>query len=164
MEPSRLSLLGSGAATNESLHREINRWFSNRPEIYMTTLRLKLTIRHIGKLVAHSAALYRPTLRQLTHHTVLVQAIHAFALPVEEWIASCRTVVTGAVPRKADLPLLHERQSIALQLRQRPAAYKRPASGCVATKRTPFTLKRAGSFKRGPSLKLARRPAAGPHG
>ena len=72
-----LTLLPAGTGSNESLHAELNRWWRNSPEQFPTTLQVHLAIGHLGKLLAHSAALYQPTLRQVGHDQVVALAVRA---------------------------------------------------------------------------------------
>ena len=60
-----MTLLPAGTASNESLHAELNSWWRNAPEQFPTTLELHLHVGWFAKLLAHNAALYRPTLRQV---------------------------------------------------------------------------------------------------
>jgi len=80
-----LTLLPSGTGSNESLHAELNRWWKNSPEQLPTTLQLHLAIGHFGKLLAHNAALYSPTLRQVGHDQVLALALRGIQFAGDEW-------------------------------------------------------------------------------
>ena len=80
-----LVLLPSGTGSNESLHAELNRWWKNSPEQFPTTLQVHLAIGHFGKLLAHNAALYHPTLRQVGHDQVLALAVRAVRFTGEGW-------------------------------------------------------------------------------
>ena len=85
-----LALLGSGTSPNESLHAELNQWFRNQPELYITTLQLQLDFGVLAKLMAHSAAMYRPTLRQLRQQTVLSAVTEYFRIADNPWRKYCR--------------------------------------------------------------------------
>ena len=65
----------------------------NQPELYSTTLQLQLEINTIGKLLAHNAALYRPTLRQLGHTTVTANVVCGFHIDDAMWLRHCRFLV-----------------------------------------------------------------------
>ena len=163
-----MTLLPAGTASNESLHAELNNWWKNSPEQFPTTLQLHLSVGHLGKLLAHNAALYYPTLRQVSHDQVLALALRGVEFKEEEWQLWCQDGVV------ADLPLFSERQELKARLvahgssvnekkttvyvaRTRPAGvYKKPAAMGVEVqksaklkgssekhRRTPFQLKRS---------------------
>ena len=73
VESRSLSLLASGSASNEALHSEINNWFKNQPELYMSTLKIQLRLNWIAKLATHSIAMYGSLARQ-NRQDVLLQA------------------------------------------------------------------------------------------
>ena len=158
-------MMPAGTASNESLHAELNRWWKNSPEQFPTTLQLHLSIGHIGKLLAHNAAMYSPTLRQVSHDQVLALAVRGVRFGEEDWRTWCED---GLV---AEIPLFKEREVLSARLtaagtsvaktktqyavRKKPAGlvYKKPAASVEAKKvntvkshtklrRTPFTLKR----------------------
>jgi hypothetical protein len=163
-----MTLLPAGTASNESLHAELNRWWKNSPEQFPTTLQLHLSVGHMGKLLAHNAALYTPTLRQVGHDQVLALALRGVIFTDKGWEAWCQGGLT------ADLPLFSEREELKAGLKaqsgqkkvatktvyvvnKKPAAkgFKKPAAaGCVLVtkakvkkavslrRRTPFSLKR----------------------
>ena len=163
-------LLPSGTGTNESLHAEINKWWRNSPEQFPTTLQLHLRIGHFGKLLAHNAALYAPTLRQVSHDQTLVLALRSVVFagePWRMWWDACEGV--GALPLFGERTDLQRRlaadgkqcsrqtttyrmtkKRATMRLLRRPAgilrveAVKRPAQQSKRDKvrRTPFTLKR----------------------
>ena len=163
-----MTLLPAGTASNESLHAELNNWWKNSPEQFPTTLQLHLSVGHLGKLLAHNAALYYPTLWQVSHDQVLALALRGVEFKEEEWQLWCQDGVV------ADLPLFSERQELKARLvahgssvkekkttvyvaRKRPAGvYKKPAAMGVEVqksaklkgssekhRRTPFQLKRS---------------------
>ena len=168
----RLALLGSGTSVNESFHHEINTWFRNQGDIYASTAELQLRIGFLGKLQAHSCALYSPTLRQLRHANVLSRSIMAWAFPGDVWNSYCALQAQCGtdVLAPARLPLREARQRVARLIAERAAsvrgkpaardaapsgrrgAQKKPAAWALLEslrdrrvpriKRTAFTLKR----------------------
>ena len=167
-----MTLLPAGTTSNESLHAELNRWWKNSPEQFATTLQLHLSVGHMGKLLAHNAALYSPTLRQVGHDQVLALALRAVQFTEPDWLNWCLDGV------RADLPLFRAREDLSGRLveqgiseRQRTktqyVVLKKPAGTTVVRKkpaglqvrkkpagvqvknlrgklrRTPFTLKRS---------------------
>ena len=168
----RLALLGSGTSVNESFHHEINTWFRNQGDIYASTAELQLRIGFLGKLQAHSCALYSPTLRQLRHANVLSRSIMAWAFPGDVWKSYCALQAQCGtdVLAPARLPLREARQRVARLIAERAAsvrgkpaardaapsgrrgAQKKPAAWALLEslrdrrvpriKRTAFTLKR----------------------
>ena len=154
VEPRMLSLLGSGTSPNEALHSEINRWFKNQPEIYAPTLELQLRVGQMAKLMCHNAAMYRPTLRQFSHQTVLNLVANSIVFDQDEWLRSCSELaVKDGVLAMATPVLVQQRVQIHHRIQdwtmkrpaacKRPAAFKRPAANI---KRHPFNLKRARTY------------------
>ena len=167
--PSKRHLMATGTTANESLHSEINEWFRNQSEVFSTTVELQLSVNCIGKLLAHNAALYHPTLIQRRHSDVLVRVAAALGHDAPAWQRFCADLIDAgaARPCAASLPLGLERRAILRKIksvRARPdtaAASKRPASclkkpscclkrpAAVVTgphKRTVYSLKRTGSL------------------
>ena len=79
------TLLPSGTSSNESLHAEINRWFRNQPEVYISTLILQLRINWIAKLMVHNAALYTPLLRNHDQGTLLIAIAAKWSFGANAW-------------------------------------------------------------------------------
>ena len=163
-----MTLLPAGTTSNESLHAELNRWWKNSPEQFPTTLQLHLSVGHMGKLLAHNAALYSPTLRQVGHDQVLALALRAVQFTEPDWLNWCLDGV------RADLPLFRAREDLSGRLvaqgmsarqtsKTQYLVLKKPAGGTVVRKkpaglqvlkkpagvqmrgklrRTPFTLQR----------------------
>ena len=126
-------LLPVGTTSNESLHAEINGWFRQTQNLHPATLKLKLSILTLSKLLAHNSALYSPTARQMLSSHVLARRIGCGLWAPEECVA-------WAGRNKAELPMEKARQKEAQRLKQfrakRPAAArKRPAA---KGHRTPF--------------------------
>ncbi len=146
VDPKMIALLGSGTSPNESLHAEINRWFRNQPTVFSTTLSLQLSVCQLGKLLAHNATMYRPTLRQMDQLSILHVCSRTIRFCEESWNSYCSRLLRGqSVLLQSLLPRKRERQEISARVRdwimKRPArALKRPAA---RLKRTPFTLARA---------------------
>ena len=172
MPSAMVSLLGSGTSPNEALHAEINRWFRNQPEVFPSTLALQLEVGRLAKLLAHNAALYRPTLRQMSHDVVLAAAAAHLRLDATAW-EEWNSDVKGA---RAARPLTWKRKALQARIRaaglqkrvreevthvvhaapRRRITCKRPAASSArdivavvkrpsanrTVKRTPFTLKR----------------------
>lgn len=83
----------SGTASNESLHAELNRWFRPVTGIHRQTLRIRLRIFQLAKMLAHNRALYRPTTAQWDQQTVLARSIASFrGWSDAEWRALVRTL------------------------------------------------------------------------
>ena len=136
-------LLPVGTTSNESLHAEINGWFRQTQNLHPATLKLKLSILTLSKLLAHNSALYSPTARQMLSSHVLARRIGCGLWAPEEWVA-------WAGRNKAELPMEKARQKEAQRLKQfrakRPAAArKRPAA---KGHRTPFNLTRSKGVQR----------------
>ena len=157
MAPAKIALLGSGTSPNETLQAEMNRWCRNQSEWYASTAEMQLQVYMFAKLVAHSSALYYPTLRQLRHSEVLSRACASLDIPSEQWQEYCFELKRDGVNllSPALLPCFRKRQETKKLLRdhsllKRPAAGKRPATATplvalkrpARIKRTAFTLKR----------------------
>ena len=146
LERRKLSLLPSGTSSNEALHAEINAWFRQTQQMYQDTLRLKLACLSIGKLLAHNAALYSPTTRQMSANMVLTRVCTRPLWTDAEWQAWCDPLYHASVVQKAHIPLTGNK--IAQKAIVRNWVCKRPVTVAKAKprKRTPFTLERVGSF------------------
>ena len=140
-----LSLLGAGSAPSEALHREVNTWFRNEPELHRSTLQLQLDINGIAKLMAHGAAAYRPGLRQMEQVTLLSVLTAQIAFPPSTWSAWVGELEppSGTRQLKASLPLKAERLATSAKLRKvfRRIVSKRPAMH-VIHRRAPYPIKR----------------------
>ena len=166
-----LTLLPAGTASNESLHAELNRWWRNSPEQFPTTLQLHLAVGHLGKLLAHNAALYSPTSRQVSHDQVLALAVQGVQFTEQAWRSWCEAGIV------AEMPLFKDRENLSSRLAAQPKpapkqkslykVMKKPAGVRKKTaakfsknvvvvkagarfqvkkfRRTPFRLKRLGS-------------------
>ena len=153
LDESLVALLGSGTGRNESAHMVLNRANKNQPEWHQTTAELQFHTAQIARNVAHNCAAYYPTLRQLTHATVLHRRIATIEYPPFEWEEFCKELCVGgrASISAAHLPLHKKRQRLSrhikLHVLKKPAA-KRPAANAEvqrpirSKKRTVFTLKR----------------------
>ena len=155
------ALLPSGTTSNEALHAEVNAWFKQTQRIHQATLRLKLQILQLSKLLAHSIASHRPTLRQLTSGEVLARAAVRDVWGAIGWANWCGQLAGGALPAKAHLPLHNARQAQAERVREwvrkRPSAVAPPK----CKKRTPFSLPRGSEFKTaGVKSSIMKKPAA----
>jgi len=141
----RSGLVGSGTCANEAFHSEMNRWFRYSSEAYSSTLQLQLWMSVLAKLLAHTSALYRPTLRQLRHQDVLARVCASLRCPENSWAAHCGQGCDGARPlAKAALPLRLARQALRVEIRLHKLAQSVRPSRRRALKRTKFTLRRLG--------------------
>ena len=145
--PSRFwSLLSSGTSPNEALHAELNKWFRNQPELYISTLILQLRINQVAKLIVHNSAMHRPLLRLHNQNTLLIALAWSWEFEIgDAWSAW--------VDSQASLPLcdkMHETKQ-ALKAKNAPKRIigKRPASAVHVrrtrgkkTKRTAIKLNR----------------------
>ena len=168
MTAAELDLLPSGTTSNESSHAEINNWFRQTQQIHQATLRLKLQILQLAKLLPHNAAAYHPTVRQATAGYVLARVAMRTVWHSEQWTEWCASLNRGCRPSKTDLPLHRARLAQADTVRQ--WVMKRPARATrmPRKKRTPYNMRRGGEIRTGgvkpsvykkPSLPY-RRPAA----
>ena len=149
MSADRLSLLPSGTASNEALHRELNAMFRETQQLHQSTLVVKLAcIRHLKQL-AHARATFQPTLRQLSSRCVLARASLESPWTPATWRSWCSTQIeVDALRVKAVLPMADRRKQemrlVSDAIRKRPAGFlKRPAS---SRKTTVFTRRRLGSL------------------
>ena len=74
-------------ASNERLHTEINGWFRQTQNLHPATLKLKLNILALSKLLAHNSALHSPTARQMLSSHGLARRIGCGLWAPEEWVA-----------------------------------------------------------------------------
>jgi hypothetical protein len=156
LSPKKLALLGSGTSPNESMHAELNRWMRNQPETYSSTLELQLEIAHFGKLFAHNAALYHPTLRQLTQSEVVARSVFNLRYPERDWNAFCRMLTVDAKVHSAHLPLTEKRKIAEVLVSSAKKLCKKPSAQKQLRKRTVFSLKRVGT-----TANLVRKKPAG---
>ena len=133
LQSSVLSLLGSGTSSNETLHREINNWCSNQPEVHRTTLEMQLHVNSFSKLMTHNTALYSPGLRQMSQQEVLSALSAKWAFPTAVWDSMCKDLLSTDehTISAACLPRLRERQWTAKGLKHRRITCKRPAAACI---------------------------------
>ena len=169
MNQADLQHIAVGTTSNETLHRELNRVFDNVHTMHQATLRLKLRIFHLYKLLPHNRAMYRGMVRQASQKMVVHRTVAALELCSKaQWKTWCGASIAEGHVVKANLPLWQARQTQAQQCkawvaRKRPAAAvsnpvaaaakravaKRPAAMVAAVaiakrpagvvKRTPFT-------------------------
>lgn len=138
-------LLPVGTTSNESLHAEINGWFRQTQSIHQSTLKLKLGILTLSKLLSHNAALYSPAARQMMSSQVLARRIGNGLWSKDEWNAWAHRS-----SEKAQLPVEKTRQGEASRLKRflakKPAVLcKRPAA---KGHKTPFNLTRSKGIRR----------------
>ena len=50
---------------------------------------MQLRVCRLAKLLTHGSAMYRPTLRQMDHGTVLTAVAHTLHMTEEDWIVFC---------------------------------------------------------------------------
>lgn len=147
-------LLPSGTTSNEALHAELNSWFRQTQRMHRSTLALKLQCLQLGKLLAHSAALYMPSARQMPWTHVLARALPRPLFNQQtwqRWVVEQRRTQTGGhknlpLPRKR----CAEQEAVA-------GTFKKPAFSKTRKKRTAFTLERINVIGRSGR---AKRPAA----
>lgn len=146
-------LLSSGTASNEALHAEVNRWFKETQMMHQTTLKLKLYILTLGKLIAHNSAMYMPTTRQFPSSTVLSRAVCGSIWTNCSWRKHCSSLVKNGHVTKASLPLRdawrHEAATVKQHIMKRPSSQGtllKPKSklqnSTAKRKRTAFTRHR----------------------
>jgi len=156
------SLVASGTTANEAFHAEINTWTRNAGEVYRETVELQMSIAVLGKLLSHTSALARPTLRQLRPAEILARQVAVLRIPPESWLRHCEVGSQGGASlTRARLPLQLSRGRLRRRLwswaRTRPSEQlkKRPAGHAlmnrhrprgVPSKRTAFTTLRSGTL------------------
>ena len=131
-------LMPTGTTSNESLCAEINGWFRQTQCLHQSTLRLKLSILVLGKLLSHNTALYSPTARQMSSGQVLARRVGAGLWQQQEWSNWARQSV-----QKAILPVEEARKAEKHKVKRfvSKRAQKRPATQKAHS--TPFTLPRS---------------------
>ena len=132
---SECQLLSSGTASNEALHAEINRWFKQTQMMHQSTLRLKLHVLTLAKLLSHNSAMYRPTTRQYPPGVVLARSAGCHIWTNASWIKWCSHLVHRDRVTKADVPIRDEWRQDAIKVKQH--ILKRPSSHHAAIKRKP---------------------------
>jgi hypothetical protein len=149
MPSTRLLLLPSGTASNESLHREINTWFRQTQKLHTATLELKLSILHLAKLLAHNSALYRHTTKQVGQAAILARVTRKSPWTARQWERWCQSLFENRQKplNKAVLQLYPQRQQQVAAVRAMTPS-KKPAAAGLKRKRTPHTLERVDGLRR----------------
>ena len=143
----------SGTTSNEAFHAEVNRWCKTTTALHQATLRIKLALLLLVKLLTHNAALYRPPSVQTWQSVTLARTVSGLSLwTVSEWRALCSAGDSSsqfACDLQAARSSVREWKSVKLK---RPAAAlkKRPvvspgrvrSTPKLSTHRTVFRLKR----------------------
>ena len=144
------NLLSSGTSATEVFHAEMNKWFRNQPELYISTLILQLRVNQVAKLMVHNAAMYRPLLRYNNQQTLLTALAWKWTFDVEyEWREFSHAPVC--------LPLrdLMQETRCTLENRNKPRRIigKKPAALVRIQKKTKPVKRTATKLKR---VKIAR--------
>ena len=121
--------------------------------MYVQTLRLKLRVLLLMKLLTHNNALYSPTLTQCRQQIVLVRATCQPTFSESDWESFCRPLIKDGRVVKSTLALSEDRARLSAKVRKRPASAEPlgARSKGKLRKRTPFTLKRVGEPYKKPS-------------
>lgn len=158
MAASECTLLPSGTASNEALHAELNRCFRSTQAIHQSTVRLKLQMLCFGKLVSHTSAMYRPTIRQMPSSHVLARSLGCSIWTPQSWCEWCAELAGNHHMNKAELSLRDTRMKEVAKVKQH--LMKRPASNSTGIlqvakptvqlkkKRTAFTRHRISKLVR----------------
>ena len=118
--------------------------------MHQSSLKLKLRILRLGKLVSHNAAMCHQTSRQLSQALVLARASSQTVWNQAQWEIWCNLLEGEGRVQKATLPV--EQQRAAERAAVRASVRKRPSSGGAhktKKRRTPTTLQRKDSLRRG---------------
>ena len=166
VSPAFLSLLPSGSTSNEALHAEINSWFRQIQKIHKSTLEFKLNVLTLGKLVAHSCAMYHATSRQVVPAVVLMRSMQNNVWTKGEWKKWCKQLSCAHGKGKPYLAVQKQKESEIKVLRtwvhKRPAAaHNLVSQGVRHKKRTPFSLQRQGRLLSGGVKNTVSRKPAG---
>ena len=114
-----------GTTSNEALRAELNNWFRQIQSLHKATLSLKLRIILLSKLVAHNAALYAPTARQMPSTHVLARKLGQPLFTAKQWRVWTQDLVQEGTVSKATLPLRSSRLRDSERIRSH--TLKRPA-------------------------------------
>ena len=140
----------AGTTSNEALHAEIKKWFSQTQQIHQSTLALKLRILLFAKMLPHHASLQFPTLSQMTSNLLLSRVVNAPVWSAAVWQTWCKQLSSCDFVHKADLPLVEsrdeERAKVKTYARKKPAHVAKPTN--LKRKRTVFTQERRHSLRR----------------
>ena len=146
-----LSLLPIGTTSNEALHHEVNCWFRETQKIHQSSLKMKLRILRLAKLMSHNSAMYHSTSRQLPPAIVLARASSQVLWTQTEWKLWCRALAVEGRIQKAELPIersrMAERAAVSATVRKRPSSKMQLPN--AKRRRTPHTLLRKDSLRRG---------------
>ena len=150
-----LALLPSGTSSNEALHAEVKSWFAQTQQMHQSTLKQKLDILTLAKMLPHGAASRGLTLRQLSSRILLVRLCTPSIWTSKTWSEWCLTCKDDGSIAKASLPLeesrVEERRKVKQWNLKRPAAAKPHRR-----KRTVFTVERRSQLRtQGVPVKLS---------
>ena len=96
LNPDEYAKFSVGTTSNESLHAELNTAFNHVTTEYQSTLKLKLRIFHISKMMPHLNASNFPMLRTSPRHTRSARVLGSQdnLWPQQEWQDHVRTLPT----------------------------------------------------------------------
>ena len=133
-----LAILPSGTASNEALRAEVKSWFLQTQQMHQSTLRLKLFILGLAKVLPCVSAVHHPTISQLSSQLLLARITARSVWSDAAWEDWCMSCIRH---QKAFLPKYTSRTADVEKVRKwnlkRPAAPKK-----TARKRTVFTAER----------------------
>ena len=98
-----------GTTSNEALHNELNRSVDTATMYHHTTLVMKLRAFHLGKMVTHDSALFRPTTTQLSSKVLLTMAVSSDWISHDDWVRICSSASDNGKLMKARLRLSVQR-------------------------------------------------------
>ena len=141
-----LAFLPSGTASNEALHGEVKSWFLQTQQMHQSTLRLKLSILGLAKVLPHVSAVHHPTISQLSSQLLLARITARSVWSDAAWEDWCMSCIDNDRHQKAFLPNYTSRTADVEKVRKwnlkRPAAPKK-----TLRKRAVFTAERASCLR-----------------
>ena len=78
--PSIQEFMDVGATGSEALNSEMKHWFAGINKLHASTMRLKLRVPHLSKLLAFSSAMYDRTAVQMRQCVVLARVLKTWRL------------------------------------------------------------------------------------
>ncbi|CAE7260379.1 unnamed protein product [Symbiodinium sp. CCMP2592] len=158
-----LSLLSSGATSNEALHAEMRSWLRQIQSMHQSSLLLKCSVFRLRKLLEDNTALHRPTARQMTPGHVLARRLGQNLWSTRAWQQFAKEKAQHLPLKRLRDQHTAARRKLILQragiIRRLTGKQPQPLLAdrrCRVKKRTAFTLLRtAGIIRQGVAKRRA---------
>ena len=145
IDPSILEFMAVGTTGSEALNAELKHWFVGINHLHATTMRLKLRVFHISKLLAFCSAMYDRTAVQIRQSVLLARVLKNWEI-CTNWGQWCQEQNVYEVP--APHPAMAKRKRDAERLSMWKRTTNNMNKKAKRLRVTPYTQKRVGMRKR----------------